>query len=187
MNRRGARRIAAMAVIPIVLAACGSSSKKAATSPTTVSSGASATTASAGAYGYGGGSATTTAGTTGTTTAGASGGTVKIATVPKVGKVLVAADGRTLSLFEKDHGTTSACSAAQCMGAWPPYTSMTTPTAGTGLTATKLTTANGAVAHQVVYNGHLLYLFSGDKKAGDANGVGIPSWYPVTPQGSSME
>ena len=104
-----------------------------------------------------------------------------------LGKILVNSGGRTLYLFEKDHGTTSACSAAQCMGAWPPYTSMTTPTAGTGLTATKLTTANGAVAHQVVYNGHLLYLFSGDKKAGDANGVGIPSWYPVTPQGSSME
>jgi predicted lipoprotein with Yx(FWY)xxD motif len=185
MNRTGARRIAAMVVIPLALAACGSSSKKAATSPTTASAGSSATTAASG--GYGGATATTTAATATTTAAGStSGATVQVATVGKLGKVLVTADGHTLYLFEKDTGTTSACT-GQCMGAWPPYTSMNAPTAGTGVTAAKLTTATGAAPHQVVYNGHLLYEFSGDKKAGDANGKGIPSWYPVTPQGTSSE
>jgi len=185
MNRTGARRIAAMVVIPLALAACGSSSKKAATSPTTASAGSSATTAASG--GYGGATATTTAATATTTAAGStSGATVQVATVGTLGKVLVTADGHTLYLFEKDTGTTSACT-GQCMGAWPPYTSMNAPTAGTGVTAAKLTTATGSAPHQVVYNGHLLYEFSGDKKAGDANGVGIPSWYPVTPQGTSSE
>jgi len=185
MNRTGARRIAAMVVIPLALAACGSSSKKAATSPTTASAGSSATTAASG--GYGGATATTIAATASTTAAGStSGATVQVATVGTLGKVLVTADGHTLYLFEKDTGTTSACT-GQCMGAWPPYTSMNAPTAGTGVTAAKLTTATGSAPHQVVYNGHLLYEFSGDKKAGDANGVGIPSWYPVTPQGTSSE
>jgi len=185
MNRTGARRIAAMVVIPLALAACGSSSKKAATSPTTASAGSSATTAASG--GYGGATATTIAATATTTAAGStSGATVQVATVGTLGKVLVTADGHTLYLFEKDTGTTSACT-GQCMGAWPPYTSMNAPTAGTGVTAAKLTTATGSAPHQVVYNGHLLYEFSGDKKAGDANGVGIPSWYPVTPQGTSSE
>ena len=174
-----------MVVIPLALAACGSSSKKAATSPTTASAGSSATTAASG--GYGGATATTIAATATTTAAGStSGATVQVATVGTLGKVLVTADGHTLYLFEKDTGTTSACT-GQCMGAWPPYTSMNAPTAGTGVTAAKLTTATGSAPHQVVYNGHLLYEFSGDKKAGDANGVGIPSWYPVTPQGTSSE
>ena len=187
MNRTGARRIAAMVVIPLALAACGSSSKKAATSPTTASAGSSATTAASGGYGGGGATATTTAATATTTATGStSGATVQVATVGTLGKVLVTADGHTLYLFEKDTGTTSACM-AQCMGAWPPYTSMNAPTVGTGVTAAKLTTATGSAPHQVVYNGHLLYEFSGDKKAGDANGVGIPSWYPVTPQGTSSE
>ncbi len=187
MKRTGARRIAAMVVIPLALAACGSSSKKAATSPTTASAGSSATTAASGGYGGGGATATTTAATATTTATGStSGATVQVATVGTLGKVLVTADGHTLYLFEKDTGTTSACM-AQCMGAWPPYTSMNAPTAGTGVTAAKLTTATGSAPHQVVYNGHLLYEFSGDKKAGDANGVGIPSWYPVTPQGTSSE
>lgn len=185
MKRTGARRIAAMVVIPLALAACGSSSKKAATSPTTASAGSTATTAASG--GYGGATATTTAGTATTTAAGStSGATVQVATVGTLGKVLVTADGHTLYLFEKDSGTTSSC-VGQCMGAWPPYTSMTAPTAGTGVTAAKLTTATGSAPHQVVYNGHLLYEFSGDKKSGDANGVGIPSWYPVTPQGTTSE
>lgn len=186
MNRTRARRIAAMVVIPLALAACGSSSKKAATSPTTASAGSSATTAASGGYGYGGDTATTAAPATTTAAGSTSGATVQVATVGTLGKVLVTADGHTLYLFEKDTGTTSACT-GQCMGAWPPYTSMSAPTAGTGVTAAKLTTATGSAPHQVVYNGHLLYEFSGDKKAGDANGVGIPSWYPVTPQGTSSE
>jgi predicted lipoprotein with Yx(FWY)xxD motif len=181
MNRTSARRLAAMVAIPLALAACGSSSKKAATSPTTASAGSSATTAASGGNGYGGATATTTAATGTTTAAGAaSGATVKVATVGTLGKVLVTANGHTLYMFDKDTGTTSACT-GQCMAAWPPYTSMTAPTAGTGVTAAKLTTATGAAPHQVVYNGHLVYEFSGDKKAGDANGVGIPSWHPVTP------
>jgi hypothetical protein len=48
-----------------------------------------------------------------------------------------------------------------------------------------LGTAQGQVAGQVTYNGHLLYRFSGDTKAGDVNGAAIPSWHPVTPAGAA--
>jgi predicted lipoprotein with Yx(FWY)xxD motif len=117
--------------------------------------------------------------------AAASGAQVKVATVAKYGQVLVAADGKTLYLFEKDNGTTSACTSAQCTGIWPAYAGPAS--AGSGVTASKLSTATGQVADQVVYNGHLLYEFSGDKAAGDVNGTSIPEWYPVSPAGDKVD
>src|SRR5436309_15689971 len=38
-----------------------------------------------------------------------------------LGNVLAGRDGRSLYLFEKDHGTTSSCSGA-CASLWPPVT-----------------------------------------------------------------
>ena len=51
----------------------------------------------------------------------------------------------------------------------------------------KLSTANGEVPNQVVYNGHLLYFFAGDKAPGDITGTKIPNWYPVSPAGSKID
>jgi predicted lipoprotein with Yx(FWY)xxD motif len=43
---------------------------------------------------------------------------------------------------------------------------------------------------QVLYNGHLLYLFAGDQKAGDTNGQGVNafggSWYALTSAGDQV-
>jgi len=43
---------------------------------------------------------------------------------------------------------------------------------------------------QVTYNGHPLYLFKGDQKAGDANGQGVnafgAAWYVLSPTGDEI-
>ena len=40
---------------------------------------------------------------------------------------------------------------------------------------------------QLAYNGHLLYLFVGDKAAGDANGQGLGGiWYVLSASGDKI-
>src|SRR5215207_2269649 len=79
-----------------------------------------------------------------------------------LGKVLVDGKQRTLYLFEADKGTTSACDGA-CADAWPPLTTSGRPTAGPGVAAAKLGTAERSDGTTgVTYNGHPLYAFSGD-------------------------
>jgi predicted lipoprotein with Yx(FWY)xxD motif len=62
-----------------------------------------------------------------------------------------------------------------------------TPIAGEGIDADKLGTADGIEPNQVTYNGHLLYYFIGDSAAGDTNGVGIPKWFALDPNGDAIE
>jgi predicted lipoprotein with Yx(FWY)xxD motif len=177
---RGRRlAIGMVSLAALALAGCGSSSKA---SNASTGSGATTTTAAGGRYSsdpYGsGGAATTTSTASGGTDTAA---TVKVATDSKLGQFLVGPDGRTLYLFEKDQGTTTACTGG-CASAWPALTVTGTPTAGAGVTAGMLSTAGG----QVVYNGHLLYHYSGDKAAGEVNGTLVPSWFAVSPAGSKI-
>ncbi len=173
--------IGVLALVALVATACGSSSKTASTasSPSASSPSASSGAASGGIndpYANDTGASTTS------TTATATGTTVSVTSVPAAGgQVLVGPNGRTLYLFEKDSGTTSACSGA-CAAAWPPLTAAGTATAGSGVTASKLSVSNG----QVVYNGHLLYYYAADAAAGDAKGIGIPSWFPVNADGNKV-
>ena len=122
------------------------------------------------------------------TTSGAS-ATVGVASTG-LGKTLVDAQGRTLYLFKKDSGTTSACTGA-CASAWPPVRANGKPTAGTGATASLLgTTARSDGAPQVTYNGHPLYLFVMDKKPGDTNGQGVTAfgaaWFALSASGNQV-
>src|SRR3954463_9433427 len=88
-----------------------------------------------------------------------------------VGSVLVGANGRTLYLFTADKGAKSVCY-GQCAAYWPPLTTGK-PTAGSGLNASLLgTTKRKDGKLQVTYNGHPLYFFAPDKKAGDIKGQG---------------
>jgi predicted lipoprotein with Yx(FWY)xxD motif len=90
-----------------------------------------------------------------------------------VGKILVDSQGRTLYLFERDSGTKSTCTGA-CAVEWPPLRATGKPTVGGGATASVVTTsARSDGKPQVTYNGHPLYLFSADQKAGDTNGQGV--------------
>ena len=103
-----------------------------------------------------------------------------------VGKVLVAANGKTVYLFTADKGKKSACY-GQCAGVWPPVIAAK-PTAGAGLSASKLSTTKRKDGHlQVTYGGHPLYYFAPDKKPGDVQGQGIVhfggAWWVVSAAG----
>jgi predicted lipoprotein with Yx(FWY)xxD motif len=105
-----------------------------------------------------------------------------------LGSILVNSSGRTLYLFKADVGAKSACSGA-CAAAWPPLLATGKPTAGSGLTASKLgTITRSDGTQQVTYNGHPLYLFVNDTKAGQTNGQGVTAfgaaWFALTPSGT---
>jgi predicted lipoprotein with Yx(FWY)xxD motif len=109
-----------------------------------------------------------------------------------VGSILVDRSGDTLYLFEKDSGGASSCAGA-CAKAWPPYTAKGAALhPGPGVKAALLksmTRADGT--KQLTYDGHPLYTFSGDSKAGDIAGQGSQAfgahWYVVSPDGSAIQ
>src|SRR5690349_22142579 len=105
-----------------------------------------------------------------------------------LGSILVDSTGRTVYLFKADVGTNSACTGA-CATAWPPLLAKGKPTAGTGLTASKLGTITRSGGNrQVTYNGHPLYLFIQDQKPGQTTGQGVTAfgapWFALTPSGN---
>ncbi|HXA29012.1 MAG TPA: hypothetical protein VN193_09735 [Candidatus Angelobacter sp.] len=107
-----------------------------------------------------------------------------------LGQILTDDKGRTLYLFEKDTATMSACAGA-CASAWPPFTSGAAPIAGSGATASVLTTVTrGDGSKQVTYNGHPLYYYAGDQKPGDTSGQNLDqfggSWYVLSPAGMQI-
>jgi predicted lipoprotein with Yx(FWY)xxD motif len=114
--------------------------------------------------------------------------TVRVAKT-NLGKILVNSKGRTLYLFQADSGTTSTCADA-CAVAWPPLTSAA-PKVGKGAKASLASTATRSDGKpQVIYNGHPLYTYSGDKKAGNTNGQGVSAfgglWYVLSPTGTEI-
>lgn len=95
--------------------------------------------------------------------------------------ILTNGAGRTLYYFADDTAASSQCTGV-CAQTWPPALAGSgTPTAeGTlpGMLGV-LQDANGA---QVTYNGHPLYVYSGDSAAGDTHGEGIDGkWHVATP------
>jgi predicted lipoprotein with Yx(FWY)xxD motif len=107
-----------------------------------------------------------------------------------VGKILVDSKGRTLYLFERDAGTKSACTGA-CAVEWPPLRATGKPTVGSGADASVVATSTRSDGKpQVTYNGHPLYLFSADQKAGDTNGQGVNAfgglWYVLSSSGDEI-
>jgi predicted lipoprotein with Yx(FWY)xxD motif len=121
------------------------------------------------------------------TTSSGSSATVGVAN-SSLGSILVNSAGRTLYLFKADVGAKSACTGA-CAAAWPPLLATGNPTAGTGLSASKLGTITRSGANrQVTYNGHPLYLFIKDTKPGQTTGQGVTAfgaaWFALTPSGN---
>jgi predicted lipoprotein with Yx(FWY)xxD motif len=120
--------------------------------------------------------------------AGVSVGTASSGTL---GTFLVGPDGKSLYLFEADTTSKSTCSGA-CAQGWPPLTSNGSPVAGSGVTQSLLSTSQRADGStQVVYNGHPLYNYTGDTKAGDTNGEGSTAfgagWDVVSPAGAKID
>jgi predicted lipoprotein with Yx(FWY)xxD motif len=110
---------------------------------------------------------------------------------PKLGQILVDARGRSLYLFEKDKGGTSACYGG-CAGVWPPLLTHGKPVAVRGAKESRLgTTRRKDGTLQVTYRGHPLYLFSGDRKAGQTSGQNVDEfgaeWYVLSTAGVKVE
>jgi predicted lipoprotein with Yx(FWY)xxD motif len=116
--------------------------------------------------------------------------TVSAASEGNLGTILVDSQGRTLYLFQKDTDTKSACFGA-CASIWPPVRDSGKPTVGSGVNAALVgTTSRSDGMPQVTYNGHPLYLFSGDEKAGDTEGQALTdfgaSWYALNSGGNQV-
>ena len=86
--------------------------------------------------------------------------------------------------------TKSTCTGA-CAIEWPPLRAPGKPTVGGGANASVVaTSARSDGKPQVTYNGHPLYLFSADQKAGDTNGQGVNAfgglWYVLSSSGNQI-
>jgi predicted lipoprotein with Yx(FWY)xxD motif len=145
--------------------------------------------------GCGGGDDTTSAESAGSTPAASSSSsgaaTVDVADNPELGDILVDSQGRTMYLFEKDESGKSNCSGA-CAEEWPPVTTQGAPKAGSGVSASMISTVkrdDGST--QVVFDGHPLYLYAGDAMPGDVNGNEVvefgAEWYALHPDGENAE
>ncbi len=104
--------------------------------------------------------------------------TVMTANDAKLGKILVAANGMTLYIFDKDTANTSNCYDA-CETNWPVLKTDGTPT-GDGVTGTLATTTRKDGSKQVTLGGKPLYFYKADQKAGDTVGNGVGgTWHVV--------
>jgi predicted lipoprotein with Yx(FWY)xxD motif len=158
-------------IAALAIAGCGSSSDS--------------SNASGGAYGGGGSSTTSTAKSPPGAESGAA--VLTVASAPKVGAILVDAEGFTVYDFHKDKGTTSSCYGA-CAQGWPPVLTEGAPSGGEGATSSQLgTTQRKDGTTQVTYAGHPLYTFVEDKKPGEANGNDVSAfgaqWYALKGSG----
>jgi Secreted repeat of unknown function len=130
-------------------------------------------------------------------TAAKSGAVVKLATVSvKDGskmvhsKILVNSGNRPIYLLTGDSTTHAQCTSMACLSAWPAVTSSAKkPALGAGVHG-KLSVWNHKGLHQLVLNGHPLYLFAGDS-TGTANGNGLKSdggvWWVMNGSGNAAK
>jgi predicted lipoprotein with Yx(FWY)xxD motif len=124
-------------------------------------------------------------------TTGSSGATVKSSST-KYGTVLVNSSGMTLYRFTPDSKGVNTCTkVAACNKFWPRLLvkAGAMPKVGSGAsTALVGTLKQPKGLTQVSYAGFPLYLFSGDKKAGDTNGEGLEGkWYVVNVKGGLVK
>ena len=93
-------------------------------------------------------------------------------------------------MFQKDSGTTSACSGA-CAVNWPPLRASGKPTLGSGANSSLVgTTVRSDGKPQVTYNGHPLYYFVTDHKPGQTTGQGVNQfggpWWVLSAAGKEI-
>ena len=170
------RLFAIAALATIALAACGSSSKSSTnTSGTTVAPGTTASEATTPTTGY--------ASSTGAAT-------VTLAMNSTIGKnILVDSKGMTLYTFDADTTAGKSVCNAGCDGTWPAMKVTGTPTYGSKVDASLFSTftrEDGST--QLAVDGHPLYHYAQDAKAGDAKGNGFGGvWYVVGADGKKID
>ena len=105
-----------------------------------------------------------------------------------LGKVIADSSGKVLYLYVPDGTSTESKVPAGLLGVWPPVQAAGVPTLGPGLTAQSSTGAQPNGQQWVMYNGHLLYGYTGDTKAGAVNGNALGDvWYAVTAAGGPVQ
>jgi len=151
--------IAVLAVLALLLAACGGKAEQ-----------------SSGEDPYGQPQATTAP-------AAAPASALKLAQ-SQLGPILTDAQGRTLYGFASDNGGTSSCY-DQCAQSWPPLVAQGNPTPGEGMDASLLgLTPRSDGTQQVTYRTWPLYYFSGDQGPGQTKGQGLKGiWWLIGPNG----
>ena len=114
--------------------------------------------------------------------------TVKASKLPGYNSVLTTASGKAVYLLTADPAGSSKCTGS-CASQWPPLLATGTPSAGSGVKQSLLSTfkrSDGKV--QVMYNKHPLYTHAG---AGVTSGAGMAAdggvWYLVSPSGSAVK
>lgn len=113
--------------------------------------------------------------------------TVKLAEDLTFGNILTDAEGASLYFFSLDTKDTSACTSAECLGAWPIFYQEDI-IVGEGLDDSDFATierTDGAM--QTTYKGWPLYYFAGDNTVGDTNGDKVNNvWFIAKPDYSLM-
>jgi predicted lipoprotein with Yx(FWY)xxD motif len=104
------------------------------------------------------------------------------------GTVLATPTGKTLYLSTADPAGASKC-AGSCTSTWPPLTAKGSPSAGTGVESSMLSSFKRSDGtEQVVYNKHALYTHTG---SGLTSGAGVAAnggiWYLVSPSGNPIK
>ncbi|MGH7643224.1 MAG: COG4315 family predicted lipoprotein [Candidatus Dormibacteria bacterium] len=121
--------------------------------------------------------------------------TIKTASVPGLGTVLVDGAGRTLySLTSESSGKITCTAASGCPTYWPQIRvrSGQRHQAREGAKAGLVRSEKGASGTRILtYHGHPLYTYSGDDAAGQSLGEGLKSyggtWYAVSASGSLVK
>jgi predicted lipoprotein with Yx(FWY)xxD motif len=125
-------------------------------------------------------------------TSSSNGGTVKGSSTSKYGTVLVNSSGMTLYRFTPDSRGVNTCTpVAACSKFWPRLLvkGAAKPKVGAGVsTALVGTVKQPKGLTQLSYGGFPLYMFAGDKKAGDVNGEGVAGkWFVVNVKGALVK
>jgi len=153
---RAPRAAALLAVLALILSACGA---------------------------YGG--ASTTPSSAPSTEPGGTVHAVNAVQDTTLGAYLTGDDGRTLYIFTNDSPGTSTCTGG-CADSWPPFKleADDTVAGGAGVTGTFATTSRDDGSTQVTYNGAPLHYFAADTAAGTTNGQGVSGVWFVAPAGA---
>lgn len=195
MNRRTVSRRTVVVMTGAVLAlgalaGCSSGSGSSGGSAGSAGGTAGAVPAGGDALGYGAGGA----GAVGSAPASpgapaAAAGSSALATAStSLGTIVVDGKGMTAYFYDKDPAgaMTSTCT-GQCAALWPEITTTSAHPTVTGVTGTVGTIPGVDGAKQLTLDGHPLYTYAADTKAGDTNGQGFGGvWWVVAPDGTEI-
>jgi predicted lipoprotein with Yx(FWY)xxD motif len=111
----------------------------------------------------------------------------------RLGEILVTSSGSTLYEFTRDRNDKNSCAAISgCSEAWPSLKTSGSPTAGSGIKASLLSSINlPGGGKQVTYAGHPLYTYSGGYGPGETSYVGVEqfggAWDAINASGHTVK